>query len=157
MIYITVKNKFEEQLRTLPAVKSVDWFNEQYLNTDKDEVEPYPAIYIEIVDPVEWGTAGDKMQHGKMRVKLHVVIDTLKPTPEPLMLLTQDVFLLINDQAFNNGDAEITSRWQRINSSVVKRYRKLKVMTTTFEAEVYDFTPMDELTPAENITFNING
>lgn len=157
MIYITIKNKFQEQLATLPAIKSIDWYNEQYLNTEKDEVELYPAVYIEIVDPVDWGTAGDLMQHGKMRVKLHVVVDTLKPTPEPLMNLVQEVFLLINDQAFNNGSVAITSRWNRISTSLVKRYRKLKVMTVTFDAEVYDTTAMAAYVPVPNVTFTIEG
>lgn len=155
MIYKTLKAKFEEQLRLIPAVKSVDWYNEQYMHTESEQVEAYPAVYIEIMDPVNWITAGDKMQHATVSVRLHVVMDTLSVSPEPVMDLTQTIFLQINDKAFDENAVEITSRWIRIATDFPKRYRKLKVMKVVFEAEVYDFVAMDALTPVEDVIFNI--
>lgn len=155
MIYKLIKQKLEEKLREIPEVKSVDWYNEQYQNTDKEHVEAYPAVYIEILDPVNWIPAGEQMQHGTMNVKLHVVVDSLLLSPEPVMDLSQLVFLKINDSAFNHEEHQITGRWIRTATDMPKRYRKLKVMKTTFEAEVYDLTAMGELEPLENVIFNI--
>lgn len=159
MIYILLYNKIKERLEQIPAIKSVDWFNQQYQNTEKDNAEPYPAVYVEFSDPTNWKTAGQKMQSATMRVELHVVVHDLKTVPNSCLELMQTVFKKLYHHVVFDGDNQITTELDRDFTELPKRFKNLKVAKIGFMFECFDISGMDETvltTTGFNITRTIS-
>lgn len=144
MIYILLFDKLKEMLEQIPGIKSIDWYNEQYQNTEKDFAEPYPAVYIEFLDPTTWQTAGQKMQQATMRMMLHVVVHDLKPVPNSCLNLSQEVFKKLFHTVVFDGVNQITTEMDRNFTELPKRFKNLKVAKIGFVFEVFDITGMDE-------------
>ncbi len=140
MIYIIIFNSLKSKLEEIPALKSVDWFNSQYTNTEKEHAEAYPAGYIEILDPIVWKDASNKMQTGTCRFMLHLVLNNLKTEPNAILLLAQDVFLKFQGVRLMQGQNQVSGELSRYHTEMPKRYRQLKVMKIGFEAEVFDIS-----------------
>lgn len=157
-MYIQLKELLQTSIvANLPTVKSVDWFNDQYKNTKDQKAESYPAIYIEILDPVNWKQLGDGLQTAKMSIQLHVVLFNLKDEPNAVLELAQLLHLAIQQKCLLDvNEKQITSELCRISSTLPKRYNQLKVMKVTYEFEYYDDSAMPIQVPISDPTFIIN-
>ncbi len=140
----------------LPEVKSFDWFNQQYVNTEKQKAESYPAVYFEILDPQNWQDGSNGLQVATMRIKLHCVVFNLKDEPNAVMELTQKIYLLFQGKALYVDPIQLTSKMSRVSSEFMKRYNQLKVMTLTFEFSYFDNSAEPVLVAVSPVSFVIN-
>lgn len=135
--------------------KTIEAYNEQYQNTTKDDPKGYPALYFELLEPINWIQSGNQYQHAPVRGRLHVVHFSLKTEKTGIHDLSQIAFTAFNQKAlFTTPDNQITTEWVRVASSLPKRYRQLKVLTIDFEFNLMDRSGM-QLWNQASVTFNI--
>lgn len=143
-----------------PNFKTLDWFNEQYTNTENEEAEAYPAIYLEIQDDVIWNQLDNTCQTADIFMRVHVVINTLDDHPVDINNAAQDVFRMLHGKAFFDvRDRQITTELVRSRTKLVKPFKALKVAIVQFETHVFDFTASPEMESVEltpNITAGIS-
>lgn len=139
-MYIEIKEAIKTLINaSVPTIKSVEFFNEQYTNTEKQKAEAYPALYIEILDPINWVQMGDGVQAGTMKIQLHTVVVNLSDFPDAVLELEQLVFLALQQNYFKYQDGkEMTSEIIRVSNTLPKKYKTMKVSKSTFEFEFYD-------------------
>lgn len=136
-IYTVLK----QGLNTVPGIKKIDWYNEQYRNTEDEKATRYPAVYIEFSDGINWMQSGDKWQHGILSVSLHCVLFDILDSPVRTLQFAQDVFTCINSKGLYDADGnQLSTELVRIRSSFPKRYNQLKVAVLEFECEIFDTT-----------------
>ena len=156
MIYVTLKDLVEQKIREIPEIKTVDWYNQQYENTEEDYARLYPAVYIEIADPSNWSDAGNKMQHGTVSIRLHVVDFNLKDDPVEVMQLDQKIFLKLHgNPLFDINGNQVATCLTRKTTDLVKRYNQLKIMRPVYVSEVFDISAMDQYAQANIVGFVI--
>lgn len=157
-MYIQLKELLQERIVSdVSAIKSVAWFNDQYKNTKEQKAESYPAVYIEILDPVNWKQLGDGLQTAKMNIQLHVVLFNLKDEPNAVMELAQLLHVAIQRKCLLDvNDKQITSELCRISSTLPKMYNQLKVMKVTYECEFYDDSAIPVQVAISSPNFIIN-
>lgn len=158
-MYIELKDLLAELIQTnVPAVKSIDWYNNQYQNTEKKKAEPYPAVYIEVLDPQRWESGSDGLQVADMRITLHIVVFDLKDLPNAVLELAQSIYLGINNKALyrNSDNKQFSTPLSRVGSEFVKQYHQLKVMKLTFRFGYFDESNYPVLQSVNNVGFKIN-
>lgn len=142
------------QAATTPF-KTIEAYNEQYQNTTKDDAKGYPALYLELLEPINWVQSGNQLQMATVRTRLHVVHFTLKTEKTGIHELAQTAFEVFNQKAlFIAPDKQLTTEWVRVASSLPKRYRQLKVLTIDFEFNLIDRSGM-QLWNQANVGFVI--
>jgi hypothetical protein len=145
IIYQIVKDLIQEKLSSVTQLKTIDWYNQQYTNTQNEEAEQYPAVYIEIDDSIAWEDLPDGIQAGDINIRLHVVINSLLDTPEQCLITSQAVFRALQGVAlFDATDNQITTELCRRKTELVKRFDMLKVSIMKFECHCWDVTGMPE-------------
>jgi hypothetical protein len=158
-MYIELKDLLADLIRTnVPTIKSIDWYNDQYRNTEKKKAELYPAVYIEVLDPQSWESGSDGLQFADMRIQLHCVIFNLKDEPNAIMELTQTIYLGINNKALYRSidNKQFSSPLTRVSSEFVKNYNQLKVMKLGFRFGYFDESNCPVLQEVNNVSFKIN-
>jgi hypothetical protein len=143
------------RLTEIESVKKVDWYNEQYTNTENEKATRYPAVYVDFSD-MNWQQSGDRFQHGACTIRLHCVVFDVKDTPVPTMEFVQQVFKHLNSKSLYNADNfQLTTELVRTFTSFPKRYNQLKVVHLDFSCEVFDVTDMPALVPVHPVSFVI--
>lgn len=144
---------------SLPSVfGTIEPYNEQDRNTDKEDPKKYPAIYYELLEPINWRTHGDLYQSAKVRMRLHVVEKTLKTPKSRLHAKAQQVFFAFQGAALLLEDTTIVmNNLTRVASTLPKRYRMIQKMEIDFEGELFDLSGMRQFgnsttTPGFTIT-----
>lgn len=155
IVYNKLYEAIKVYLNTVTGLRNIDWYNEQYLNTEDEKAQPFPAVYVEILDPVSWKqmTPG---QSGTVRVKLHVVVYDIKDSPVPSLTFTQKVFDALHANYMSDSGDQLTTELIRDESNMPKRYGNLKVMHIRFVTEVYDASPIPATTPVANPNLNLS-
>lgn len=162
-IYNTLYTALKTKLEAIPALKSIDWYNAQYQNTEKEFAEPYPAVYIEFIDPVNFNTGGEKWQHATLRFRAHVVVHDLTTSPLGTLQIAQLVTQMLHGvdlyRTIDNPDPteeQITTKLVRVSGTMPKRFKNLKVSLVDFNCEALDSSLMDDvgLAPITNFTIN---
>jgi|SRR5690554_761660 len=152
IIYNTLYTAIKQQLNGIQSIKLIDWYNDQYRNYESEKAIPRRAVFVEILDPVNWDqlTPG---QSGEVRVRLHCVIYDVKDSPVPALEFTQEVYeaLQRKDMMDVNGH-QITTEMLRSESNMPKRYDQVKVTQVTFRAHLYDGSGIEEGTQV-NVDF----
>ena len=158
-MYIELKDLLADLIRTnVPTIKSIDWYNDQYRNTEKKKAETYPAVYIEVLDPQRWDSGSDGLQVADMRIQLHIVIFDLKDQPNVILELAQTIYLGVNNKALYRSidNKQFSTPLQRVSSEFVKNYNQLKVMKLTFRFGYFDESNYPVLQSVNNVGFKIN-
>lgn len=158
-MYIELKDLLADLIRTnVPTIKSIDWYNDQYRNTEKKKAETYPAVYIEVLDPQRWDSGSDGLQVADMRIQLHIVIFDLKDQPNAILELAQTIYLGVNNKALYRSidNKQFSTPLQRVSSEFVKNYNQLKVMKLTFRFGYFDESNYPVLQSVNNVGFKIN-
>ncbi|MES2732874.1 MAG: hypothetical protein V4714_14060 [Bacteroidota bacterium] len=66
----------EQRLLSLPELREVDWFNNQYAPSEEEEVMyAAPAAYLEFLSITDLQTEGRKAQKGTVPFRVHVVTE----------------------------------------------------------------------------------
>lgn len=155
IIYNTLYTLIKTQLNGIQDIKLIDWYNEQYQNYDSEKAIPRKAVFIEILDPINWEemTPG---QSGQVRFRLHCAVFDVKDSPLVALNLTQKVFTALQRKTLLDKDGnQITTELIRSESSMPKRYDQMKVTLTTFVTQLYDASGIDE-TVDVNVDFNVD-
>lgn len=156
IIYDKLYKAIKQHLNNVPDVEHIDWYNNQYRNFENEKATPRAAVFVEIIDPVNWNqmTPG---QSGTVQVKLHCVLYDVKDSPVPSLEFTQEVMkALQRKDMMDDQDEQLTTEMIRSQSNMPKRYNQVKVTHVTFTAELYDNTLMDPTQQVQNPTFTIN-
>lgn len=137
------------------SAATVEPFNDQYRNTEKDVAKAYPATYFELIEPINYSQAGNDYQQATMRARVHCVVYDIKDSKAKIHAFGQEIFQFLKGQRlYYQDNSELTSPLVRVSSSLAKRYKNLKVLTIDFEFEAYDMTslPNDLQEVAVNFT-----
>lgn len=155
LILNEVYTVLKARLKELTEVKKVDWYNEQYQNTEDEKATRYPAVYVEFLEPINWRQSGDKFQLADCTIKLHIVVYDILDSPLRTLQVAQAIFEHINSKGLYDGAKQLTTELVRSSSSFPKRYNQLKVVEMNFDFEVFDVSGMPMVTPVSP-TFIIN-
>ena len=102
--------------------KTVEPYNQQYQNTEKDDPKGYPACYMEALDPINWEQAGMQFLNATMRARAHIVVNTLKTTKDGINEAGQRIFEALNQkQLWIDPTTQLTTEWVLVASSLPKR------------------------------------
>jgi hypothetical protein len=153
-IYKRLKDAIEAKLQASTANK-IDWYNEQYTNMEAEKATQYPAVYIEMLDPVQWKESGRNYQHGDVVARMHCVVNDVREEPDRAINFAQRVFLSLNGEVLTSAGQQISTELTRTSSNFPKRYGKLKVVLIDFRFEAHDLSAMPVLEDASPVTFNI--
>jgi len=156
IVYNKLYEAIKQHLNTVEDVEHIDWFNDQYRNFESEKAIPRQAVFVEILDPVNWGQMGDG-QNGTVRVKLHCVIFDIKDSPVPALEYTQKVMMALQRKdMMDDNDDQLTTEMIRSESNMPKRYNQVKVTHVTFSAELYDNSLIDPTQQVSNVTFTVD-
>ena len=145
-VYSELDSAIKTKLQEITEVKTVEEYNDQYRNTQSEDAKEYPAVYFELLEPVNWEDAGNDWQHARIRARMHVVVFDISRTKEKIHALAQLVFLKMDGVTLlGTGGYHLTSKWKRSASSLPKRYKQLKVLLIDFEFEAFDSSSMPVL------------
>lgn len=161
-IYNTLYTAIKNRLQTVNEIKSIDWYNQQYQNTDKEHVETYPAVYIEFLDPVNFKNGGEKWQHATVSFRLHCVVHDLTTSPTASLAIAQKATISLHGvdlyRTINNPtpvEEQLTTKLVRTAGTLPKRFKNLKVSLADFNCEAFDSSLMDDVTLAPITDFTI--
>lgn len=150
----TIYTLLKEQLKSVDGIKKIDWFNDQYNNMEDEKATRYPAVYVEINDPIQWQQSGDRFQHGTATLRLHVVLYDITDSPVRCLEFAQKVFEKINSNSlYDDENFQWTTELVRQATTFPKRYNQLKVAQMDFVCEVFDVTNMPLRVSADDVGF----
>ncbi len=155
-LYDELEGAMQEALEATAA--TVEYYNDQYRNTDKDHAKRYPAVYFELLEPVQFTQSGTQYQQARMRARLHCVVFDLKNNKTAIHDFSQDVFIAMHQRRLKDPEnRDLTTEWVRVASTMPERHGNLKVMYIDFEFEAFDYyTLPTNLESAPNFTIQIN-
>jgi len=134
--------------------KTIEPYNEQYQNTTKDDAKGYPALYFELLEPINWTQAGNGYQTARVRSKMHVVSHSLSRTKQSIHSISQNVLENFSNKRLfiDSTEIQLTTEWVRVASSLPKRFNNLRVVIIDFEFDLIDTSLMPNLTGAPGET-----
>lgn len=142
-VYSELDKAIGAKLGDVPALKTIEPYNQQYENTQTEDAKDYPAAYFELLEPVNWEDAGYKLQTAKVRARVHLVVFTVRRTKDKILNLGQDVLELMSGASLLDSEgSNLTGEWSRVSSSIPKRYKGLKVIKIDFEFQAFDNSTM---------------
>lgn len=155
IIYNTVYEAIKQHLNAVQSIKEIDWYNQQYQNFNSEKAIPRRAVYVEMLDPVNW----DQMtpgQSGSVNITLHCVVYDVKDSPVKALEFAQEVWkALQRKDLFDEDNQQVTTELIRSSTNMPKRYDQVKVMQVTFVTHVYDGSGIED-TQDVNVNFNVN-
>lgn len=164
--YKVLYNNVYEALKASSIIKTVEDFNEQYDNLDKNNLIKYPACFIE-TGTVIWDKNETKYyelshenQTGTAEIKIHVVYHTLngfdKETKNKFFDIVDHVTNILQKNQSGNVDVGTYSTLLRTNEEYLFNNRQLRVAILTFETKLKDVFPerTDYITETITVTFN---
>lgn len=155
-MYIEYYNALEALIKTnLNAIKTVDWFNQQYTRTEEEKAIGYPAVYIEFENPMAWHNGGNNMQYAKTSITIHLVCFDVKDAPNTSLSLANDLHKLINYKTLMDGNEQLSSSLVRTQSELETDYDQLKVIKLNYDCTLYDYSTMPETTDVGPIDLNV--
>ena len=131
----------------LTTVKKVDWYNRQYERYQDLKAEPLPAVYIEFPRPVNWKTAGNKLQLADVVIRLHVVMFSLEDKPVQSLSLAKQVDALLNAKPLRQNNLYLSTALVRNESDLITEYDQLKVMVLGYATTLHDASLVPQLVP----------
>ena len=146
-VYSEFENAAQTRLLSVAGVKTVEEYNEQYENTISEDPIGFPAVYFELMEPIDWEQLGNNHQAADVTIKLHVVAFYLKKQQNIINDLAQSV--LVKFQGFSMVDSEgnqLSTEWIRSSSTKPKRYGNLKVIQIEFKGRLMDCSLMPTVT-----------
>lgn len=164
IIFSRIIQAIRTQLALIPEIKKIDEYNMQYENASQEHATAFPAVYIEIVTPLNWQTAGNKMQIAEdAQIRVHVVNFSMKEQLTDHYALTQLVtdklankpLIALEGVAPNQVEKQYTTELVRTATGANKRARQVKASIITFSTCIYDDSLMDVLVDGTPIEFNI--
>lgn len=144
MIYQKLYNAIEAILQTVGSVKTVDWFNDQYTNTEEENAKGYPAAYIDLTTPTGWSDASQGMQVGDMYITIHVVEFSLREKPAVVLPIANAVYKALHRKPLFDGSDQLTTDLVRSGTELVRRSTNLKVFKIEFNTHVFDIEALDQ-------------
>lgn len=154
-IYEELDTALKALLSTTSA-KTVEEFNDQYHHTETDNAKSYPAIYFEVMDPMTFTQAGNQYQQATTKLRMHCVVYDLLASKTKCVDFAQEVFKKLHQiKLYDASNTELSSELCRVNGSMPKRYKNLKVILIDFECEVFDYSTLPDTTLLPPNSFNV--
>ena len=154
-IYGKIKAAIEGYMTGVGA-KGIYWYNEQYQNMTEENAKRFPAVFIEILDPVIWKETGRHYQHGDVVARLHCVVYDIKEEPDKALAFAQQIFERLNGKVLYAENKQISTEMVRVSNTFPKRYNQLKVVLIDFRFEAHDLSGMPVYEqPDPPVLFNI--
>lgn len=143
-----------ESYMTNSDFKKVEPFNDQYQNIKDEDPIVLPAIYWELLEPLEWNLIGNKSQSAEATIRFHVAVKTLTTNKSGIHDFGQRALDRLTGKVFWDSDGnQLTTQLVRVRSSLPKRYAGLKVIQIDFKCQLFDCSLMPN--PQQvNFTFN---
>lgn len=142
-IYQLFDESLSAVLSEITEFKTIEPYNQQYQNTEKEDAKAYPAVYYELLEPVNWEALLEGLQVASVQARVHVVEFSVKREKESLHDLAQAVFKKLNGSPLYHSGAQLTCELARVSSSVPKRYRQVKVLTIDFKFLLVDVSNIE--------------
>lgn len=157
IIFNEIYKALQSQLNGVASIQKVDWYNEQYQNTEDERATRYPAVYIEFLDPVNWVQNGRRWQHATIGIKLHLVVFDLLDSPLRALEFGQLVFEQLNNAVLTDANSgQLTTELVRESTTFPKRYNQLKIIELTWQCEAFDSSGMQKVESTQVSNFIIN-
>lgn len=115
-----------------PEIKTVQLYNSQPDNTDKEEIKLYPAVYLEMSN-VDWVTKGLGIQQGDITLTVYVVTENYKTDDRQFLTVVDKVY-----ECLNGLQTCSFSALQRINERQDTDHDQLSIWEIDFISTLYD-------------------
>ena len=140
-MYISYFNAIKTVIEAkLPAVKTFDYFNNQYNRYDDLKAVKLPAVYVEFQQPVFWQTKSNGWQTADTTIALHIVMLDIRDSPERNLLLANELHKIMQGLALMDGLKQLSTAMMRTQSSLKADYDQLKVIELVYATELQDDT-----------------
>jgi len=155
-MYIPFYNATETLFKThFKPVKTIDYWNNQFDQTEKAKAVKYPAAYVEFENPINWTDAGNQVQQADTVIYIHLGVMDLSDKPTKIMELAQGAFKAIQGKTLTEGSIHISGKLTR-NHTSLNSYEQIKEMVIGFKCTLYDYSNcpdnLTEVSPSLRIT-----
>lgn len=141
-MYIDYKNALESRIKTLSAIRTVDWYNDQYDRYEDLKTIALPACYIEFENPIQWVTNGDGLQTAQTEIRLHLVVFDVADSPNPSLELANDLHKTIHSHSLFKDNEQLSTELVRTSSALKTEYDQLKIIVLSYATTLYDTTTL---------------
>ena len=139
---LKVYNALQTRLNSIPEVKLIDWFNDQYAGT----IHAEPGIFIEFPEPILWETLRQQTQQGKLIVRVHAYSKVIAMQDKNLntdaidkhFTITQAIFACLQGFRQPDGDHLLFNSMMRTNLTHHQYMQGWFITTQDFECNIYD-------------------
>lgn len=150
-VYEIFKTSLETLLKANTSAQKVEWYNQQYENTENEKATRYPSNYIEIENDLIWRQLGNKVQVATVQFVIHSVVYDIKDSPVPTYDFAQQVFAALNNKSLFDADGnQICTSITRVRTGRQQRFNQLKAVRSVFSCDLYDFTLLPQHTTLPN-------
>jgi|GEM_PF-2104271 len=151
----------KEKLETLPGIKLIDWFNDQYAGT----IHAAPAVFVEFPVPLRFQTLREDFQMSAFAVRIHIATvakaDQSKRIDSNLIAahdtLVDSVYSLL--QGFWAAHTDGKKMFDSLGRTAYEHHQYMQgwlVTTQDFESRIYQ-QPADKTTAIVNdLTVTVN-
>lgn len=146
-MYTPFKNALETLIKAnLNAIKTIDWYNNQYSRYEDLKAIKLPACYIAFENPIRWQTNGDGLQIAETSIKVHLVNFDVADSPVASLNLANELQKVIHGKRLMEDNEQLSTELLRTHSEVVQDYDQLKVIILTYACTLYDLTTLTRYT-----------
>jgi len=164
--YKVLYNNIYDTLSGSTVLKTVEDFNGQYQNQEINNINKYPACYIE-ANNVYWDkntnmcyTLAQPPQNGRATIRLHVVHHTLKAhnktSKNELFDLADHVTSLVHRLQAIDNDAGNYTTLLRIQEQYITPNKQLNIAIITFETQLNDLFHVATYDLTSGITYTLS-
>jgi len=133
MSKLTFFNEVYAKLEScLPQIKTVELYNSQPDNTDKEEAKFYPAVYLEMSD-IDWVTKGLGIQQGEISLTVYVVTENYKTDDRTFLTTVDEVYSCLNGLQSCSFTA-----LERVSERQDTDHDQLSIWEIDFRSTLYD-------------------
>jgi len=164
--YKVLYNNIHDTLSGSTMLKTVEDFNAQYQNQEINNINKYPACYVE-ANNVYWDknnvscySLAQPPQNGRATIRLHVVHHTLKAhnkaSKNELFDLADHVTSLVHRlQAIDNENGNYTTLL-RVQEQYITPNKQLNIAIITFETQLNDLFPVAPYNLTTGVTYTLS-
>lgn len=143
-IYKDIDTALTAALNAFSTAKTKEPYNEQYQNTTTEQAAPYPALYWEILEPLNWTDGSNGYLQAGVRLRIHCVVYDITTSRDRLFDFSEAVFQKLSLSILTAGGMDLSSNLTLVNTSLPKRYGNLKVMTHDYACEIFNLSSLPQ-------------
>lgn len=139
----------------LEAIKTIDWFNNQYERYEDLKAVAFPALYVEFEDDIDWETLGNGEQQAETQIVFHLVAFDIGDSPASILLQAKELHKILHGKLLSDEELQLSTELVRTKSRLNTEFDQLKVVKLTYDTTLFDYSTV-KATKTVEVSLGIN-